>query len=34
MEDALTDFYLNPEAVHAFFQKLAHFYIRVVTRTK
>lgn len=34
MEDALTDFYLNPDAVHALFQKLADFYKRMITRAK
>lgn len=34
MEDALTDFYLNPDAVHALFQKLADFYKRMLTRAK
>ena len=34
MEDALTDFYLYPEAVHALFQKMADFYIRAITRAK
>ena len=34
IEDALTDFYLNPDAVHALFQKLADFYKRMLTRAK
>ena len=34
MEEALVDFYLNPEAVHALFQKLTDFYIRMITRAK
>ena len=34
MEDALMDFYLEPEAVHALFQKLTDFYIRIITRAR
>lgn len=34
MENALMDFYLNPEAVHALFAKLTKFYKRVLTRAK
>ena len=34
MEKALMDFYLYPEAVHALFQKLTDFYIRMITRAK
>lgn len=32
MEDALTDFYLYPDAVHALFRKLTDFYKRMITR--
>ena len=32
MEDALTDFYLYPEAVHALFARLTDFYKRMITR--
>lgn len=32
MEDALTDFYEEPEAVHALFSRLADFYVRMVER--
>ena len=34
MQDALMDFYLEPEAVHALFQKLTDFYIRIITRAR
>ena len=34
MEDALTDFYLYPDAVHALFQKLTDFYLRMITRAR
>jgi len=34
MEDALTDFYLYPEAVHALFRKLTDFYKRMLTRAR
>ena len=34
MENALTDFYLNPDAVHAVFRKLTEFYKRMLTRGK
>lgn len=34
MEEALVDFYANPEAVHALFEKLTAFYIRMITRAK
>ena len=34
MEDALTDFYLYPEAVHALFRKLTDFYKVMITRAK
>ena len=34
MENALMDFYLYPEAVHAVFEKLTRFYIRVIERAK
>ena len=34
MEEALVDFYANPEAVHALFGKLTDFYIRMITRAK
>ena len=34
MENALTDFYLYPEAVHAVFSKLTRFYIRMIERAK
>ena len=32
MENALTDFYLYPDEVHAFFRKLTEFYKRMITR--
>ena len=32
MENALTDFYLYPEAVHALFRRLTDFYLRLVER--
>ena len=32
MENALTDFYTNPDEVHALFSRLADFYIRVIER--
>ena len=32
MADALMDFYLEPEAVHAVFRKLTDFYKRMITR--
>jgi len=32
MEGALTDFYLEPDAVHALFRKLTDFYKRIITR--
>ena len=32
MENALTDFYLYPDAVHALFRKLTDFYKRMITR--
>ena len=32
MENALTDFYLYPEAVHALFRRLTDFYLRMVER--
>ena len=32
MEDALTDFYLYPDEVHALFDRLADFYVRLVER--
>ncbi len=34
MEEALMDFYLYPEAVHALFRKLTDFYKRMLTRAK
>lgn len=34
MDEALMDFYLNPDAVHQFFQKLTDFYIQAITRAK
>ena len=34
MEDALMDFYDNPEAVHKVFRKLCDFYIRMIERAK
>ncbi|MBE5765882.1 MAG: hypothetical protein E7335_01730 [Clostridiales bacterium] len=34
MDEALMDFYLNPEAVHTLFRKYTDFYIRVITRAK
>jgi len=32
MKEALMDFYLNPEAIHALFRKMTDFYKRAVTR--
>ena len=32
MENALTDFYFNPEEVHRLYQKLTDFYIRIMER--
>ena len=32
MENALTDFYTDPESVHAVFSRLADFYIRIIER--
>lgn len=34
MQEALIDFYDNPEAVHALFSKLCDFYIRMIERAK
>ncbi|MDD7739601.1 MAG: uroporphyrinogen decarboxylase family protein [Lachnospiraceae bacterium] len=34
MENALTDFYLYPEAIHRFFSKLTDFYMRGMERAK
>lgn len=34
MENALTDFYLYPEAIHRLFSKLTDFYIRAMERVK
>ena len=33
MENALTDFYLYPDEVHALFQKLTDFYLRIIERS-
>lgn len=32
MEDALTDFYLNPDAIHTLFRRLTDFYKRMISR--
>ena len=34
MENALTDFYLYPDEVHKFFDKLCDFYMRIIERCK